>query len=85
MAAETEIRETKKLILNRLPPGDRWVSVSSSELVFDSLTEALNYEFQERGYVEFHISAVNGTVEAVEFRVEHIEVKPKLFSLYGER
>ena len=54
----------KKLILKRVPPGDRWVDVDNQSELLDSLTEGLEYAFQKsKGKIkEFHLSAFEGKV-----------------------
>lgn len=80
-----EIKETKKLVLNRQPPGDRW-SPLDNNIIFDSLTEGLEYVFQSTQCTEFHLSSFDGKIYTVSS--EEVEPppppEPTKFSLYGE-
>ena len=79
---DIEIKEEKKLILKRVPPGDRWTFAKSANTVYPSLTDALEAWYQAYGDTNFYIEARNGTVEIVK---EHeVEKEVKRFSLYGE-
>lgn len=82
-----EIKERKEKVAERCPPGDRWKPLfnASQELVFDSLTDVLEYVYQEQGYTQFYMDAREGYVYTVQ--KEEIEIKPepkKKYSLYGE-
>lgn len=81
---DTQIKEEKELILQRVPPGDRWMfAVSSpSSKVYASLTDALEAWYQSHGDTNFYIEARKGTVHII--RQEEVEVPVKRFSLYGE-
>jgi hypothetical protein len=76
----------KKLILKRVPPGDRWVDVDNETEVFESLTEGLEFAFQKsKGkYKEFHLSAFDGKVFYVLPDPEPEPEPVKKYSLYGE-
>ena len=76
----------KKLILKRIPPGDRWVDIEYESETFESLTEGLEYAFQKsKGKIkEFHLSAFDGKVF---YDLPDPEPEPepvKKYSLYGE-
>ena len=77
---------TQKIeILNRVPPGDRWSPVGSSNTpILESLTEALEYIFQENGYKEFHLSPFQGKIYAV-VEAEDVPTPPKKYNIYGDR
>ena len=81
---EKELKERKKLVLKRVPPGDRWVfaNATKNSLVYPSLTDALEAWYQENGDTNFYIEARKGTVEII--RQEEVEIPVKRFSLYGE-
>lgn len=82
---ETKLEETKTIVLKRIPPGDRWKSVTfPTDIIFDSLTDALEYHYQQAGQTEFFISARVGTVEVIETREVKIEKPLTRYSLYGE-
>jgi hypothetical protein len=82
---EKEIKEEKRVVLKRVPPGDRWVAAnthSTSSAVYPTLTDALEGYYQQTGETRFYLDARKGTVEMV---VEQEVEKPlKRFSLYGE-
>lgn len=81
----TEILEEKKDVLERVPPGDRWKSlVTDTDEIFESLTEALEYHYQETGETQFYISARDGLVQVVMEREVTKEPVVRKFSLYGE-
>jgi hypothetical protein len=82
---EEKIKEEKKdLVLERVPPGDRWTPVSGdTKMVLPSLTDALEYIYQREGHRDFHLAALDGKVYAVE-EVEVTPEPPKTFNLYGE-
>ena len=80
----TEIKEEKQLILQRVPPGDRWVfaNATASSSVYPSLTDGLEAWFQANGDTEFYINARKGIVEIVEQK--EVEKPITKYSLYGE-
>lgn len=81
---EKEIKEEKRVVLKRVPPGDRWVAVNATQSshVYPTLTDALEGHYQQTGETRFYMDARRGTVEVV---VEQEVEKPvKRFSLYGE-
>jgi hypothetical protein len=78
-----EYKEDKKLVLKRVPPGDRWSPVNDTSVVFDSLTDGLEYMFQQTGCRDYYLAALDGKI----YSIDKVEVKPKppkSFSLYGE-
>ena len=80
---EKELKEEKKLVLKRVPPGDRWVFAEGIQKgIFPSLTDALEAWYQKNGDTNFYIEARKGTVEIV--IEEEVEIPVKRFSLYGE-
>jgi len=77
------IIEEKNQVLERIPPGDRWRPYGQTNPEFESLTEGLEWCFQETGCRDFHLAALDGKV----YSVDQVEVAPeptKTFSLYGE-
>jgi hypothetical protein len=77
------IIEEKNQVLERIPPGDRWRPFGKTKPEFESLTEGLEWCFQETGCRDFHLAALDGKV----YSVDQVEVAPepaKTFSLYGE-
>ena len=80
---ETEIKEEKELILQRGPPGDRWIFATTPKgTIYSSLTDALEAWYQNTGDTNFYIEARNGTVEII--KEEEVEKPVRRFSLYGE-
>ncbi len=79
---------TEKIeILNRVPPGDRWAPINetgNTVPVLESLTEALEYIYQEKRYREFHLSPFQGKVYAV-IETEDKPTPIKKYNIYGDR
>ena len=84
MGIETKIEEVKEVIMKRVPPGDRWSPVDSPSVTLDSLTDALEYHFQNTGQTEFFLSARKGTVEVIHKQEVKFEKPVKGYSLYDE-
>ena len=82
---ETEIKEIKTRIAQRVPPGDRWSPLDNPSLVLDSLTDVLEYVYQKSGNTQFFMDALEGFVYVIGSETIEIPVvPPKRFSLYGE-
>lgn len=80
---ETEIKEQRVQVLERVPPGDRWImSGGKKSAVYPSLTDALEAWYQFKGDTQFYMDARKGTVEIIKH--EEVEKPTKKFSLYGE-
>jgi hypothetical protein len=85
---ETEIKEKKVKVAKRVPPGDRWQPLSNTSVILDSLTEVLEYIYQETDTTQFYMDAREGYVYVIE--TEEVEIippppePPKKYSLYGE-
>jgi hypothetical protein len=84
MAFETKIEEIKEVVLKRVPPGDRWSPVGSPNTILESLTDGLEYHFQQTGQTEFFLSARTGTVEVIYKEEVKVEKPVKRYSLYDE-
>ena len=71
-----------KEIAFRQPPGDRW-KVEGSDVLFTSLTDALNSIYLQHKVSDFHIDAKKGVIMID----DGVEVEPVIetFDLYGER
>ena len=71
-----------KEIAFRQPPGDRW-KVDGSDVLFTSLTDALNSIYLQYNVSDFHIDAKKGVIMID----DGVEVEPVIetFDLYGER
>lgn len=80
---ETEIKEQRVQVLERVPPGDRWImSGGKNSAVYPSLTDALEAWYQFKGDTQFYMDARKGTIEII--KQEEVEKPTKKFSLYGE-
>ncbi len=84
MAFETKIEEIKEVVLKRVPPGDRWSPIGSPNTILESLTDALEYHFQQTGQTDFFLSARKGTVEVIYKEEVKVEKPVKRYSLYDE-
>ena len=69
-------------VATRVPPGDRW-KVVGSDVLFTSLTDALNSIYLEHKVSEFHNDAKKGVIYIDDGVV--IEPEIETFDLYGER
>ncbi len=69
-------------VATRVPPGDRW-KVIGSDVLFTSLTDALNSIYLEHKVSDFHIDAKKGVIYIDDGVV--IEPEIETFDLYGER
>ena len=69
-------------VATRVPPGDRW-KVMGSDVLYKSLTDALNSIYLEHKVSEFHIDAKKGVIYIDDGVV--IEPEIETFDLYGER
>jgi|TARA_R110000850_G_scaffold82490_1_gene177182 hypothetical protein len=78
-----EYKEYKTLILERVPPGDRWTQVNGDGTIFGTLTEGLEFWYQKTKCREFHLAALEGKIYSVS-KEETIPEEPKQYSLYGE-
>ena len=69
-------------IATRVPPGDRW-KIVGSDVLYLSLTEALNSIYLEHKVSDFHIDAKKGVI----YIDDGVKVEPVIetYSLYGER
>ena len=78
-----EYTEEKNQVLLRVPPGDRWRPVGSTDVIFESLTDGLEWCYQKSGGRDYHLAALDGKV----YSIDKVEKKPepiKTFNLYGE-
>ena len=75
-----------KQVLKRFPPGDRWTPVNADQPIFSSLTEGIEWVFQQTQETNYLIKAAEGKV----FVYNETEITPpepepiKTFNLYGE-
>jgi len=69
-------------IATRVPPGDRW-KIVGSDVLYTSLTDALNSIYLEHKVSDFHIDARKGFIYIDDGVV--IEPEIETFDLYGER
>ena len=75
-----------KQVLKRFPPGDRWTPVNSEEPIFSSLTEGIEWVFQQTKAHDFLIKAAEGKVFIYyeSEKPEPVPEKPKTYNIYGE-
>ena len=69
-------------VATRVPPGDRW-KVVGSDVLYTSLTDALNSIYLEHKVSDFHIDARKGFIYIDDGVVMEPEIET--FDLYGER
>jgi hypothetical protein len=82
---KVEVEEIKTKVAKRCPPGDRWTPMSNSTVVLDSLTDCLEFIYQDKGNTQFYMDAREGFVYVVEKEEKVIQPEPeKKYSLYGE-
>jgi len=87
MSKEPQIKEeeVKTKVAKRVPPGDRWTPLSNTTVVLDSLTDCLEFTYQDIGKTQFYMDAREGYVYIVDTEEIIIEPEPeKKWSLYGE-
>ena len=77
--------EVKIKVAKRVPPGDRWTPLSNSTVILDSLTDVLEFIYQDEGNTQFYMDAREGFVYIVDTEEKIIELETeKKWSLYGE-
>ena len=75
-----------KQVLKRFPPGDRWTPANADQPIFSSLTEGIEWVFQQTQETNYLIKAAEGKV----FVYSETEIappepeQPKTYNLYGE-
>ena len=75
-------------VLKRLPPGDRWTPINKDQPILSSLTEGIEWVFQnEQGKpTDYVLKASEGKVYI--YKEEEIPEpeppQPKTYNLYGE-
>jgi hypothetical protein len=87
MSKQPKIQEQQKKtkVAQRVPPGDRWAPLSNSTVILDSLTDVLEFIYQDTGKTQFYMDAKEGFVYVVDTEEIVIEAEPeKRWSLYGE-
>ena len=77
-----DYKELKTLVLTRVPPGDRW-SPKDSDLIFDSLTEGLEYAYSKTQCRDYYLAALDGKVYSIT-KEQRAPEPEKKFSIYGE-
>jgi len=72
----------KQEIATRVPPGDRW-KIVGSDVLYLSLTEALNSIYLQHKVSDFHLDAKKGII----YIDDGVKVEPVIetYDLYGER
>lgn len=84
---ETEIieEEVKTRVAKRVPPGDVWTPINGPNITLESLTDMLEYIYQQNGNTQFYMDAREGFVYTVSTTKVEKPVEPeKKYSLYGE-
>jgi len=87
MSKEPQIQENevKTKVAKRVLPGDRWAPLSNTTVILDSLTDVLEFVYQDTGTTQFYMDAREGYVYVVDKEEIVIEPEPeKRWSLYGE-
>ena len=84
--AEIKVEEIKTKVAKRVPPGDRWAPLSNTTVKLDSLTDVLEFIYQDTGKTQFYMDAKEGFVYVVDTEEVVIEPEPeKKYNLYGDR
>ena len=75
-----------KPVLKRFPPGDRWTPINAEQPIFSSLTEGIEWVFQQSKDTNYVIKAAEGKVITYqEFDIAPPEPEPpQTFNIYGE-
>ena len=75
-----------KQVLKRFPPGDRWTPIDKEQPVFSSLTEGIEWVFQQTQETNYVIKAAEGKVFLYHEQdiAEPEPEPPKRYNLYGE-
>ncbi len=75
-----------KQVLKRFPPGDRWTPVDSESPIFESLTEGIEWAFQQTKEKDYVLRAGEGKVYIYHEQdiTEPEPEPPKRYNLYGE-
>lgn len=82
---EIKEEEIKTKVAQRVPPGDRWSPLSNTTVLLDSLTDVLEFVYQDTGKTQFYMDAREGYVYIVDTEQKIVEPEPdKKWSLYGE-
>ena len=82
---EVITNEVKVKVAKRVPTGDRWSPLDNTSIVFESLTDVLEYVYQKDGNTQFFMDAKEGFTYVIKEEQTIIEPTPdKKYSLYGE-
>ena len=75
-----------KQVLKRFPPGDRWTPADSDQPILSSLTEGIEWVFQQTKEHDYVIKAAQGKVFIYHEHdiAEPEPEQPKTYNLYGE-
>ena len=87
MDNKVEIIESKRLIANRQPPGDRWRLVDEPKgKIYTSITDTLEAYMRKTGFSgHYRLEPLDSKLYFI--GIEEIEITPdpiKTYSLYGE-
>ena len=87
MSREPKIEENeiKPKLLQRVPPCDRWGPLSNTDATLDSLTDVLEFIYQDTVKTQFYMDFREGFVYVVDTEEVVIEPEPeKRWSLYED-
>ena len=75
-----------KQVLKRFPPGDRWTPATADQPILSSLTEGIEWVFQQTKEHDYVIKAAEGKVYIYHEHdiAEPEPEQPKTYNLYGE-
>ena len=75
-----------KPVLKRLPPGDRWTPIEKDQPIIPTLTEGIEWVFQQTKNQDYLIKAAAGKVYIYSEQeiAEPEPEQPKTYNLYGE-
>ena len=75
-----------KAVLKRFPPGDRWTPIKDSEPIFSSLTEGIEWIFQNTKARDYLVKAGEGKIYiySEQEKPEPEPEPPKTYNIYGE-
>lgn len=85
-----DIKVNKVEVLKRFPPGDRWIPVEfegddvPNDMIFDSLTDGLEWIFKNKNTKKFIVDAENQRVYIIGQEEEVKKPTDNRYSIYGE-
>ena len=81
-----EVKESNKLIAERVPPGDKWELVIDRETLIEGLVQTLTQYMRKTKFKgSYQLDPLDGKLYAIEKQeIEIPEEEPEKFDLYGE-